>query len=128
MSPQFLSPEQILDLHRAVVKRTGGNAGLRDYALLESAALAPQEARFGEFINKTIRSQAATYWLSVALNRPFFEANELTGLVVCEAFLQMNGYMLDMTQEQIDEVLHRFSLRGFMTKERLLQSLRVRPS
>jgi len=96
--------------------------------LLESAALAPQETRFGELINKSIRSQAATYWLSVALNRPFLEQNEITGLAVCETFLQMNGYQLDMTAQQIEEVLKRFSIKGFMTKDKLLQSLRVRPT
>ena len=124
----FLTPDQILEIHRGVIRRTGGHASLRDYVLLESAALAPQEARFGELINKTIRAQAATYWLSVALNRPFLEQNELTGLAVCETFLQMNGYQLDMTAEQISEVLKRLGMKGFMTKDKLLQSLRVRPT
>ncbi len=124
----FLTPDQILDVHKGVIRRTGGHAALRDYVLLESAALAPQETRFGELINKTIRAQAATYWLSVALNRPFLEQNEITGLAVCETFLQMNGYQLDMSAQQIEDVLKRFSIKGFMTKDKLLQSLRVRPT
>jgi len=124
----FLTPDQILDIHRAVIRRTGGNAGLRDYALLESAALAPQETRFGELINKTLRTQAATYWLSLAWNRPFLEGNERTGLVVCEVFLQINGYLLDMTAPQIEEIITRIGIRQVMTKDKLVQSLRIRAS
>ena len=124
--PIFLSPEQILEVHRLVVRRHGGDVRVRDLSLLESAALAPQETRFGELINKTLRSQAATYWLSLALNRPFAEGNEKTGLVVCEVFLEMNGFQLDLDERQIVELMSRISSRLITTREKLLQSLRIR--
>jgi death-on-curing protein len=124
---QFLSPEQIWDIHRTVQRRNGAPATLRDYALLESAAMAPQESRFGELINKTLRAQAATYWLSLALNKPFAEGNERTGLIVCEVFLQMNGFQLDLSAEQIQEIISRIASRQITAKDKLIQSLRLRP-
>ncbi|HEY3782049.1 MAG TPA: type II toxin-antitoxin system death-on-curing family toxin [Fimbriimonadaceae bacterium] len=124
--PLFLSPDQIVEIHRAVVGRYGGDPRVRDYGLLESAALAPQESRFGELINKSLRSQAATYWLSLALNRPFLEGNARTGLVVCEIFLEMNGFQIDLDERQLEDLVSRMASRQISTKDRLMQSLRVR--
>jgi len=124
--PIFLTPDQILDIHRSVVARHRGDPRLREYALLESAALAPQETRFGELINKGLRSQAATYWISLAINRPFVESNAKTGLVVCEVFLQMNGFQLDLDERQMEDLVSRIGSRQITTKERLLQGFRIR--
>ena len=124
--PQFLTPEQILEIHRSVVSRHGGDPRVRDLSLLESAASAPQETRFGEFINKSLRSQAATYWLSVAINQPFVEGNTRTGLVVAEVFLEINGFQLDLDERQIEEVYMRIETRQINSKEWLLQKLKVR--
>lgn len=124
--PLFLTPDQILEIHRAVGARHGGDVRVRDYALLESAALAPQETRFGELLNKSLRAQAATYWISLALNRPFVDSNVRTGLVVCEIFLEINGFQLDLDERQIEDLVARISSRQITTKERLLQGLRIR--
>ncbi len=44
-----LSKEQILLLHSQLIQQTGGSAGVRDYALLESALETPfQQFGFGE--------------------------------------------------------------------------------
>ena len=122
----FLTPEQIVDIHQTLTRRYGGSPLVRDYGLLESAALAPQEARFGELINRTLRSQAATYWFSIVVNRPFVEGNARTGLVVCEVFLEMNGFQLDMEEAQLADLVKRMALRQIPAKERLLQTIRIR--
>jgi death-on-curing protein len=99
---------------------------VRDYGLLESAALAPQEMRFGEYINRTLRSQAATYWFSLGVNRPFVDGNARTGLVVCEVFLQVNGFQLDTDEALLVDLVKRMASRQITAKERLVQALRVR--
>lgn len=109
-----------------VTRRYGGEARLRDFALLESAALAPQHMMFGEYTNKTLHSQAATYWFAMVMNRPFAEKNNETGLVACEIFLQMNGHELNLSSAQIEEILKRLAARQINTKEKLLQSIRIR--
>ena len=126
--PQFLTPDQILEIHKTVVARYGGDPRVRDISLLESATYAPQETRFVELINKTLRSQAATYWISLALNRPFVDGNARTGLVVCETFLEINGFQIDLDERQLEDLVNRITLRQIATKERLLQNLRVRAS
>ena len=122
----FLTPEQIVEIHQALATRFGGSSLVRDYGLLESAVSAPQETRFGELINRTLRSQAATYWMSLAINRPFVEGNGRTGLVACEVFLQMNGFQLDMDEAKVEDVVRRLASRQITTKERLLQTFRIR--
>lgn len=122
----FLTPEQILEIHQSLAARFGGNPLVRDYGLLESAAYAPQETRFGEYINKTLRAQAATYWFSVALNRPFVEGNARTGLAVCEVFLQVNGFQLDMNETQLLDVVRSLANRQITGRDRMLQNVRIR--
>jgi death-on-curing protein len=124
--PEFLSPDEILDIHRSLMKRIGGDARVRDIELLESAALAPQETRFGELVHKTMRAQAAMYWLSIGLNQPFYEGNEKTGLVVCEIFLQINNFELDLQPKEIADIIGSISKRIINTRDKLMHRIRIR--
>ena len=47
VEPEFLTVDDVLDIHTRQLERFGGQAGLRDQGLLESALAQPQ-ASFGE--------------------------------------------------------------------------------
>jgi hypothetical protein len=47
MNPQFLTLDEVMDIHRNQIERYGGTLGVRDAALLESALAAPQSG-FGD--------------------------------------------------------------------------------
>ena len=50
----YLSLEQIIELHDALIDKFGGLLGIREKGLLESALAAPTMAVFGEELHKTI--------------------------------------------------------------------------
>jgi len=47
MNPQFLTLDEVMDIHRDQIERYGSTLGVRDAALLESALAAPRSG-FGD--------------------------------------------------------------------------------
>jgi len=47
MNPQFLTLDEVMEIHRDQIERYGGMLGVRDAALLDSALAAPQSG-FGD--------------------------------------------------------------------------------
>ncbi len=54
MEPEFLSLDEVLEIHQQQIERYGGSAGLRDADALESSVATPQATFDGEFLHKSI--------------------------------------------------------------------------
>ena len=98
----YLSLEQIIALHDALIKKFGGLPGIRERGLLESAVAAPMMAVFGEELHKTIYNKAAAYLFYIAKNHAFLDGNKRTAAAAALAFLRANG---KSTKYDADEFL-----------------------
>jgi len=98
----YLSLEQIIELHDALVEKFGGLLGIRERGLLESAVAAPMMAVFGEELHKTIYNKAAAYLFYIAKNHAFLDGNKRTASAAALAFLRANGKSI---QYDVDEFL-----------------------
>ena len=58
MEPEFLSLDEVFEIHEQQIERYGGSAGLRDAAGLESAAATPQATFGGQFLHTSIPAMA----------------------------------------------------------------------
>jgi len=87
----YLSFEQIIELHDALIKKFGGLLGIREKGLLESALAAPMMAVFGEELHKTIYNKAAAYLFYIAKNHAFIDGNKRTATAAALLFLRVNG-------------------------------------
>jgi death on curing protein len=67
----------------------GGQDGVRDRGLLESAVNAPRSGYYA-----SLAELAAVYAHGIAKNHPFLDGNKRTAFVVALAFLEMNGHVL----------------------------------
>lgn len=67
----FLGVEDILTLHADQVELYGGEQGVRDMGLLESAAAQPRASFGGEFLHADIFEMAAAYMFHIVQNHPF---------------------------------------------------------
>ena len=74
-----LSKEQILMLHSALIKETGGSAGVRDYNLLESAVENPFQSFDGEELYPTIQAKAARLGYGLIKNHCMLDGNKRIG-------------------------------------------------
>lgn len=87
-----LTSEQILEIHSAVIRLFGGSPGLRDAALLQSAAAAPRATFGGRSPFADTIEVAAAYFYYLCSNHPFNDGNKRVALGACLLFLEMNGY------------------------------------
>ncbi len=91
--PLFLSFEQIRRLHRLSIDRFGGADGIRDSALLESAALHPQQIYF--YTEADLFDVAAAYAFHLAQAQACFDGNKRTAVAAALMFLEVNGISTD---------------------------------
>lgn len=81
--------EEVLHLHRRLLERFGGKAGVLDPGLLESALTRPRSGYYEE-----LSTQAAALLQSLARNHVFVDGNKRVAFATCAVFLHLNGYEL----------------------------------
>ncbi len=94
--PQFLTLAEVLEIHSDQIRRYGGQPGLRDMGLLESALAQPEASFAGEWLHADLREMAAAYAYHLCQNHCFIDGNKRTALACALIFLELNGVpMLD---------------------------------
>lgn len=116
--PRFLSKELVLALHQDQINTFGGSSGVRDIGLLDSALALPQQTFGGELLHPTIYEQAAAYLYHIAKNHPFIDGNKRTACAAMEIFLELNSYVLNLSDEEEIELVLQVA-QGNMSKEEL---------
>ena len=86
---QFLSVDEVLEIHSALISRFGGANGLRDKGLLESALYRPQTGYYSDLVE-----MAAALFESLMNNHPFIDGNKRVAFFSTDVFLRLNGYKL----------------------------------
>jgi len=105
MEPEFLTLEDVLDIHERQLERFGGSGGIRDRGLLESAVAMPQSAFGGEWLHADLFEMAAAYAFHIAENQPFIDGNKRAGLLCAVVFLDINGISLDYPGERLYQAM-----------------------
>ncbi len=93
--PNCVDLAVVLAIHDEQLAEHGGQAGVRDAGLLESA-LAPARNRHTHG-QDSIAHLAACHAFGISRNHPFLDGNKRTSLVVAELFLELNGLRLTAT-------------------------------
>ena len=98
--------EKVLLLHQILIEQTGGEDGVRDMGLLESAlALAACDATFdGKELFPTKEEKAARLCTGLVSNHAFVDGNKRIGVYVMLTFLEVNGIRLNVTDEELVEI------------------------
>jgi death-on-curing protein len=94
----WIDLEVVLAIHDEQLAEHGGQAGVRDRRLLESALDRPRnQFAHGE---SSLSRLAASYAVGISRNHPFLDGNKRTSLVVAELFLELNGNQLTASDAQ----------------------------
>lgn len=86
-------------------KQEAGPDLLRDFGLLESAALRPQTSVGGQDAFPDIHSKAAALLHGIVANHPFIDGNKRTGLLAVIAFYSLNAWVFDGPDEPVYELV-----------------------
>jgi len=122
MTPDFLTLEDVLDIHTQQLARFGGGEGMRDLGLLESALAQPQATFGGEYVHQSLWEMAAAYLFHIASNHPFIDGNKRVGLLAALVFLELNGITLTQGSEELYELTMAVAA-GRMTKAEVTAAL-----
>ena len=92
-TPTFLTLDEVLEFHAEQVELFGGDPGVRDFGLLESAIAQPRQAFGGSFLHEDLALMAAAYLFHIVQNHPFADGNKRTGTHAAHVFLRYNGML-----------------------------------
>ena len=98
------SKEKVMLLHRLLIEETGGEDGIRDVGLLESALEAPYATFDGKELFPTKEEKAARLCTGLVSNHAFVDGNKRIGVYVLLTFLEVNGISLEATDEELIEI------------------------
>lgn len=91
---KYLTTEQVLFIHARLISETGGEHGVLDLGLLQSAVARPQATFDEQNLYPDLFSKAAALLESLIGNHAFLDGNKRTAITAAGLFLRMNGYRL----------------------------------
>ena len=89
--PAFLALAEVIDIHADQLRRYGGQGGVRDLGLLQSALAQPEASFSGAWLHRDLHDMAAAYAYHLSQNHPFIDGNKRTALASALVFLELNG-------------------------------------
>jgi death on curing protein len=90
----YLTKDELLDLHAFAVERYGGLLGIKSQDRLQTVLSAPRQEMFGAELYPDVCSKAAVLVYLLVKSHPFMGANEATALLALLRFLELNGAAL----------------------------------
>ena len=97
---QFLSVDEVLAIQERLIERFGGDHGLRDQGLLESALFRPQTGYYTH-----IEEMAAAMFESLLINHAFVDGNKRVAFFATDVFLRLNGWKLVLTADEGEQFI-----------------------
>lgn len=125
--PVFLTLAEVVEIHSDQIRRYGGQDGLRDKGLLESALAQPEASFGGEWLHHDLYAMAAAYAYYLCQNHCFIDGNKRVALACALVFLELNGVSILDPKGRLKEAMLSVA-SGKMGKEDLAEILRRLPT
>lgn len=106
--PAWLPLLAVERIHRDQILQHGGESGIRDDGLLESALTRPRN-RWEYEDDPDLADLAASYAYGIVRNHPFVDGNKRTALMTAYTFLAINGRDLDAPEPETVAVMMALS-------------------
>ncbi len=96
---------ELLDLYQDLMAQSGGSPGIREMVVIESALAQPFATFGGEDLYPTLAEKAAAMGFSLIKNHAFVDGNKRIGHAAMETFLFMNGYEIDASVDEQEQIV-----------------------
>ena len=123
--PIWIEPGVVEKIHELQLALHGGQEGIRDRGMLESALGRPRNLWAYSNPRPDEAQLGASYAFGIAKNHPFVDGNKRTAFVACRLFLSRNGYTIHATQEDKYQTFLALAA-GELSEEQLAAWLRER--
>ena len=88
-------------LHQLIAQESGGETGVRDEGLLDSALESAFVTFDGQDLYPSKEEKGARIGYSLISNHAFVDGNKRIGMHIMLTFLELNGIKLDLTDDDI---------------------------
>ena len=105
----ILSKEHILLMHQQLICRYGGQHGIRDEGLLDSALNAPFQSFGGNDFFPTIIDKSVRLCIGLIQNHPFYDGNKRIGAMVLLTMLDLNNIELHTNSAELSHIILQFA-------------------
>jgi len=119
--PIWVTTDAVRAIHSSQLAEHGGQDGVRDDGLLESALQRPRNQ--WAYAKADLAAIASAYAFGIAKNHPFFDGNKRTAGVVCETFLIANYVGINAKNDDWYDAIYSLAA-GDATEEQFAQWLR----
>lgn len=104
---KVLTKRQILLLHSALIRQSGGSDGIRDEGLLDSAVSTPFQTFADHELYPSLLEKAARLGFGLICNHPFIDGNKRIGTHAMLVFLDINQITLSYEDDDLIETILR---------------------
>ena len=119
--PVWIRHDVVIAIHERVLADHGGDSGIRDPGLLESALARPKQIH--AYGKPDLATLAAAYAAGIVRNHPFLDGNKRVGFMLTYLFLSLNGLTLTAAEASATRAVIDLAA-GDMTEEQFAQWLR----
>ena len=119
-SVQFLSLDEVLAIQERLIERFGGDLGVRDRGLLESALFRPQTGYYTH-----IEEMAAAMFESLLINHAFVDGNKRVAFFATDVFLRLHGWKLVLTADEGEQFIVGILEANDRSFEKILKWIRM---
>ena len=112
---QFLTLDEVLEIHHKLIATFGGPLGIRDMGMLESALYRPQTGYYQDLVE-----MAAALFESLLMNHPFIDGNKRIAFFATDIFLRLNGWKFSVNANQA----HHFIIKELENRQNSFDNLK----
>lgn len=102
-----LNRDQIIKLHEAIYERYGGDVGVLNDGMLDSALQAPFQTFGGEELIPDTKEKIVRLAFGLIKNHAFRDGNKRIGALVLLTLLELNGYKVKATNAEFADIIMR---------------------
>lgn len=113
---EYLSGDDIRALHEVALELYGGAAGKHEPGQIDFMADKPATEVFGEEAYPGLFFKAAVYFHGFATRQFFVDGNKRTAYLTCTVFLELNGYILVVEDDELYETTLDVANKKFTEK------------
>lgn len=100
-----LNRDQIIKLHEAIYERYGGDVGVLNNGMLDSALQAPFQTFGGEELIPDTKEKIVRLAFGLIKNHAFRDGNKRIGALVLLTLLELNGYKVKATNAEFADII-----------------------
>jgi death-on-curing protein len=102
---RYLTVNEVLQLYRQAMDKSGGTVGILSMEALESAVAQPRATFDGKELYPSLGEKAAALGFSLVMNHAFVDGNKRVGHAGMEIFLVLNGFQINASVDEQEQIV-----------------------